>query len=191
MTRRSSVPTSAAATLALRTQQVVAFETGVLSVADPLGGSYEVESRTDACATRILAVMDDIAARGGALACIESGYMRSQLGDAAYRQQRSVENGDRTVVGINRFPTATESLEVFAVDPAMEAERVAHVRRVCARRSASAASAALGAVTAAAASPGANVVPACVEAMEAQATIGEVVTALRQVFGSWRPDTEL
>lgn len=184
------VPTEAAATLALRTQQVIAFETGVLDVADPLGGSYEIEARTDAIERRILDVLDDIDRRGGALACIESGYLRRQLGDAAYRQMRDVESGNRTVVGVNRFPAESPSLEVFTVDPALEAERISDVRAVRAGRDAGAVTRALADIDAAARGTD-NVVPACVTAMEASATIGEVVSALRGVYGSWRPDTEL
>jgi methylmalonyl-CoA mutase N-terminal domain/subunit len=184
------VPTEAAATLALRTQQVVAFETGVLDVADPLGGSYEVEARTDAIERRIRDVLADIERRGGALACIENGYLRRQLGDAAYRQQRAVESGERVVVGVNRFPAATPSLEVFEIDKAMEAARIADVRAVRATRDAAAVDATLAGVVDAARGSD-NIVPACVAAMEASATIGEVVSALRSVFGSWRPDTEL
>jgi methylmalonyl-CoA mutase, N-terminal domain len=185
------VPTEAAATLALRTQQIAAFETGVLSVADPLGGSYEIESRTDMAEKRILDVLADIERRGGALACIESGYLRRQLGDSAWRQQRAVESGDRVVVGVNRFATeAHQSLEVFGIDPEMEAERVADVRGARAARDAAAVDAAL-ADLADAASGGDNVVPNCVTAVDAGATIGEIVTSLRGVLDGWRPDTEI
>jgi methylmalonyl-CoA mutase N-terminal domain/subunit len=185
------VPTEAAATLALRTQQVVAFETGVLDVADPLGGSYEIEARTDAVERRILDVLADVEARGGALACIESGYLRRALGDAAYRRQLRVESGEQTVVGVNRFATVDPvGLDVFRIDPAMEASRVADVRAARAARSAPAVASALGALGDAARGTG-NVVPACVDALTAGATIGEIVGTLRDVFGPWRPDTEV
>ncbi|GLZ81360.1 methylmalonyl-CoA mutase [Actinorhabdospora filicis] len=180
------VPTSEAATLALRTQQIVAAETGVGDVADPLGGSYEVEARTDATEKRILAVMEDVAARGGALACIEAGYQASRLGDAAYRQARAVESGEKVVIGVNRFESEPEPLDVFRIDPAAEKAQVEAVRRVREVRDEAKVTAALVAVEAAA-QAGENVVPGCVVAMKEYATIGEVVTRLRGVHGSWVP----
>lgn len=180
------VPTSDAATLALRTQQVVAFETGVAEVADPLGGSYEVEARTDACERGILEVMADIEARGGALACIESGYQAGRLADAAYRQARAVEAGEKVVVGVNRHASPPEPLDVFRIDPAAEAAQVASLRGLRATRDAASVDKALSDVESAA-RDGRNIVPACVEAMSAYATIGEVVARLRTVHGSWVP----
>ncbi|GIG64141.1 acyl-CoA mutase large subunit family protein [Phytomonospora endophytica] len=178
------VPTADAATLALRTQQVVAFETGLTEVADPLGGSYEVEARTDACEKAIAEVMADIEARGGALACIEAGYQSGRLADAAYRQAVAVESGERTVVGVNRHASPPEPLDVFRIDPAAEAGQIEAVRRLRATRDASAVEAALAEVETAA-RKGENIVPACVTAMASYATLGEVVARLRAVHGSW------
>jgi methylmalonyl-CoA mutase, N-terminal domain len=180
------VPTEAAATLALRTQQIVAFETGVASTVDPLGGSYEVEARTDRIEREIRDAMADVERRGGALACIESGYLHGELADAAYRQAQQVERGERVVVGVNRFPADSPPLEVFAVDPHLAAERSAAVRELRERRDATAAARALSDVEDAARA-GDNVVPACVRAVRADATLGEVVGALRRVFGRWQP----
>jgi methylmalonyl-CoA mutase N-terminal domain/subunit len=180
------VPTEAAATLALRTQQIVAFETGVTSTVDPLGGAYEIEARTDAVERHIRDAMDDVARRGGALACIESGYLQRELADAAYRHLQRVERGERTVVGVNRYPAPSEPLEVFTVDPGMEAERIAAVRALRERRAAAATKRALADLTEAARG-GDNVVPVCVRAVVAHATVGEVIGALREVYGSWRP----
>jgi len=180
------VPTEAAATLALRTQQIVALETGVADVVDPLGGAPEVEARTDAIERRIRDVLDDVARRGGALACIESGWFNRELSDAAYRRTQAVERGDRVVVGVNRFPSASAPLEVFAVNPAREAEQAAAVAAVRARRDAHAVEAALADLKDAAGG-GDNVLPACLAAVRAYATVGEVVGTLREVFGAWRP----
>lgn len=180
------VPTGEAATLALRTQQIVAFETGVASVADPLGGSYELEARTKATAVRIADVLTEIDHRGGALACIEAGYQQGELADAAYRQAQQVERGERVVVGVNRFPADSAPLEVFRVDPGLEAERITAVRRLRESRDQAAVTAALSEVTEVARS-GDNVIRQCVRAVTVGATLGEVVTALRQVFGSSRP----
>jgi methylmalonyl-CoA mutase N-terminal domain/subunit len=180
------VPTEAAATLALRTQQIVAFETGVAQTVDPLGGAYEVEARTDAVERRILDTMADVERRGGALACIESGYLAGELADAAYRQAQRVESGERVVVGVNRYPAPTEPLDVFRVDPALEAERVAAVAALRARRDADAVAKALAGLGEAAAG-GDNVVQSCVRAVALGATVGEIVSTLREVYGSWRP----
>lgn len=183
------VPTEAAATLALRTQQVVAFETGVAEVVDPLGGSYELEARTGAVERRIHDVLDDVQRRGGALACIESGYFARELADAAYRRTQAVERGERVVVGVNRYPEPSDPLEVFTVDPALEARQAAAVREVRARRDPGAVRRAMARLTEVA-QAGENVVPACVAAVRAYATIGEIVTALRTVYRGWRPTAE-
>ncbi|MGH8794816.1 MAG: acyl-CoA mutase large subunit family protein [Stackebrandtia sp.] len=180
------VPTSDAATLALRTQQIVACESGVAEVADPLGGSYEVEARTDACERRVAEVMDDIAARGGAVACIESGYQQARLAEAAYRKTQELEDGERVVVGVNRWASDPEPLDVFRVDPAAESGQVEALKRLRAERDGAAAEAALAHLETAA-RRGDNIVPACVAAVEAYATIGEVTRRLRRIHGSWTP----
>ncbi len=177
------VPTEAAATLALRTQQVVAFETGLGDVVDPLGGAPYIEERTTAMEKRILDVMAAVDARGGALACIESGYLAGELSDAAYRQTRDVESGARVVVGVNRFPAATEPLDVFAVDSAAEVAQVAALRQLKSRRGPVAG--VLADVREAACSKD-NIIPACTAAIRAYATIGEIVRELRGVYGGWQ-----
>ena len=180
------VPTEAAATLALRTQQVVAFESGLTDTVDPLAGSYAVETLTDDLERDIQALLDDIEQRGGALACIESGWFAKELSDAAYRLTQEVEAGERIVVGVNRFPADTEPLEPFRIDPAVEGAQAESVRRLRAARDQAAVEAALAELRAVAAS-GANIVPATVHAVSAYATLGEVVDVLCEVHGSWRP----
>ncbi len=180
------VPTEAAATLALRTQQVVAFESGLTTTVDPLAGSYAVERLTDELADEITTLLDDITERGGALACIESGWFAQELADAAYRHAQEVESGDRVVVGVNRYPSQTEPLEVFEIDPAAEASQVAAVRQVRDERDGAAVESALDRL-AAAARAGANVLPATIEAVRAYATIGEIAAVLRGVHGEWQP----
>ncbi|WP_018349149.1 acyl-CoA mutase large subunit family protein [Longispora albida] len=177
------VPTEAAATLALRTQQIVAFETGLGDVVDPLGGAPYIEARTDAMEREIRDVMAAVAERGGALACIESGYLVGELSEAAYRQAQAVESGTKPVVGVNLYPSATGSLDVFTVDPSVEAAQVTSVRALKAKRGP------IDAVLAdvrAAAVAGDNVIPACTAAVRAYATIGEIVTELRKVYGNWQ-----
>jgi methylmalonyl-CoA mutase, N-terminal domain len=180
------VPTEAAATVALRTQQIVAHESGVTTAADPLGGSYELEARTDAVTERIRDVIADIDRRGGAIACIESGYQQGRLADAAYRQAQQVERGDRVVVGVNRYPAESGPLDVFAVAPDLEAERIDAIRASRLRRDSQAVDASLRDLRDTA-TGGTNVMPPCVQAVRSGATVGEIVGALRQVFGSWQP----
>jgi len=180
------VPTEQAATLALRTQQIVAYETGLTSVVDPLGGASEIEARTDAAERAIRDVMADIERRGGALRCIESGYLHRELADAAHRQARQIESGERVVVGVNRYPAPSEPLEVFTVDPEIERGQAVALAVLRSRRDPIAVDKALHAVEEAARGDD-NVVPACIAAVKACATLGEVVDRLRAVYGSWRP----
>jgi len=180
------VPTETAATLALRTQQIVAFETGVTSMVDPLGGSEVVEQLTDDLEARIWAEMDRIQERGGALECIESGYFAESLSDSAYAHAQAVDSGERTVVGINTFVTDPVAFDVFSIDPESERAQVRSLEEVRARRSDADVAAGLEAVRAAA-EAGENVVPACVQAVRAYATVGEMAQVLREVYGTWRP----
>lgn len=180
------VPTEQAATLALRTQQILAFETGLADVVDPMGGAPEIEARTDRCEQQIRDVMAEIERRGGALACIETGYLSRELADAAHRHAQQVESGERVVVGVNRYPAPTEPLEVFTVDPALEAGQAASLAALRQERDPAAVAHALHVVEEAARA-GDNVVPACVEAVTAYATLGEVVDKLRAVYGPYHP----
>jgi methylmalonyl-CoA mutase N-terminal domain/subunit len=179
------VPTESAATLALRTQQIVAFETGLTETVDPLAGSYAVETLTDELDGEITAALADIGDRGGSLVCIRSGWFVEQLAEAAYAQQQAVESGRATVIGVNRHASPPEPIEVFAVDPALEADQVAAVQRMRARRNPEAVRKALVGLREATAT-GANVVEPCVTAVRAYATLGEIVGVLRDVHGSWR-----
>jgi methylmalonyl-CoA mutase, N-terminal domain len=182
------VPTEAAATLALRTQQVVASETGLVDTLDPLAGSYAVEVLTDDLERRIFDELDRIERRGGALACIESGWFARELSDAAYAYAREVESGERIVVGVNRYPAQTEPLEVFRVDPALEEAQVRSLAALRQRRDGAAVAATLDDLTLAA-NAGENIMPACIEAVRVYATVGEIVARLRAVHGPWTPST--
>ena len=182
------VPTEAAATLALRTQQVVAFESGLTETLDPFGGSYAVETLTDQLESEIWQLLEDVEKRGGALACIESGWFAQELSEAAYRHLQEIENGDRAVVGVNRFPAETEPLEVFEVDPALEQQQVTSVARVRAARDPHRVTDALGALREAAGA-GRNVMESTIEAVKAYATVGEIVDVLRDEHGHWQPSS--
>lgn len=183
------VPTASAATLALRTQQVVAFETGLTETLDPFAGSYAVEQLTDELEASIWSLMEDIEERGGALEAINSGRFARDLAEAAYRHSQAVESGERVVVGVNRFPSETEPLEVFAIDPGTEQAQVDAVRGLRSTRDQAAVDAALARL-AEDVSAGRSVMPATIVAVKAYATLGEVVAVLRERLGSWRPSAE-
>lgn len=183
------VPTASAATLALRTQQVVAFETGLTQTLDPFAGSYAVEALTDELESSIWSLMEDIEERGGALEAINSGRFARDLAEAAYRHSQAVESGERVVVGVNRFPAETEPLEVFAIDPGTEAAQAESVRALREARDQGAVDAALSRLAEDVAAQR-SVMPATIEAIKAYATLGEVVAVLREEFGSWRPSAQ-
>ena len=180
------VPTESAATLALRTQQVVAFETGLTTTLDPFGGSYAVEALTDELESSIWTLLEQIEERGGALPAIESGEFARELSDAAYQLARSIESGERTVVGGNRFPAPAEPLEVFRIDASAEAAQIQAVKDVRASRDNAAVEAALVQLREDVRA-GKTVMPATITAIKAYATIGEIVAVLKDEFGGWVP----
>ena len=182
-----ALPTEAAAKLALRTQQVIGLETGVASVADPFGGSFYLEALTDEIADRASTYLDEIDAMGGAVAAIERGFYQDEIHEAAYRIQRTIESGERVVVGVNRFEEDEERpLELQTIGQQEVARQVERVRRLRRERDAAAVDAALGAVGDAARGT-ANVLVPMREALSVRATLGEVSDVLRSVFGEYRP----
>jgi methylmalonyl-CoA mutase, N-terminal domain len=178
-----ALPTEESARIALRTQQVIAAETGAVNTVDPFGGAYAVEALTNRIeegATTLLARID---AAGGTLAAIEQGIIQREIQESAYRAQQQIDSGERVVVGVNRFATGgTAGIEVLRIDPELEARQVERVRAVRQSRVAAEWTAALEGVAAAARS-GANLVPLIIQAVEARATVGEISDALRSVFG--------
>lgn len=179
-----ALPTEAAATLALRTQQVIGFETGVTQVADPLGGSYVIEYLTDEIARRAQDLIREVDERGGAVAAIESGYMQEQIEESAYAAQRAVDSGEQAIVGVNRFVMdEEETVETLRHRPELEREQIERLQRLRAARDNDVVAAALDRLEAAARG-GENVLPAMKEAHRAMATIGEVSDRLRRVFGT-------
>ena len=182
-----ALPTEKAARLALRTQQVLAYETDVTATVDPFAGSYAVESLTDALEERIRELMATVADLGGAVAAIEKGFQKQEIEQAAYQVARQVDAGERVVVGVNRFTVDEEEpYQPLRVDPAIEAEQVARLARLRASRDRAAVDAALDAVRRAAAGTD-NVLYPLKEALRAQATVGEVCHALRDVWGGYVP----
>ena len=181
-----ALPTPETARLALRTQQIIAHESGVTDTPDPLGGSYYIESLTDEVEAAAWAYLEEIDGMGGAIAGIDSGYQQTQILDAAYRVQREIESEDRIVVGVNRFTDdETVSPELHRIDPALEREQIARLQALRASRDAAACSAALDRLEAVARSSD-NIVPAMIEAVKAKATLGEISDRLRGVWGEYR-----
>jgi methylmalonyl-CoA mutase N-terminal domain/subunit len=184
-----ALPTEEAARIALRTQQVIAVESGVANTVDPFGGAWEVERRTDDIEQAAEALITAIDQSGGTLANIESGRIQRQIQDAAYDAQKAIDQGTQIVVGVNRFQTAdAPTIELLRINPEGEAAQIARVRAVRASRDATAWQDAMTAV-AAAATDGRNLVPLVLAAIEARATLGEVADELRRVFGEYRDRT--
>ena len=182
-----ALPTERAAKLALRTQQVLAHETGLPSSVDPVGGSWFVESLTDEIEARAQDYLDRIDAMGGAIAAIERGFVQDEIHDAAYRIQEGVESGERVVVGVNRFvEEEADPVEVLRIDEAEVAAQVERVRAWRDGRDGATCATALRAVAHAAEGTD-NLLPPMREALAAGATLGEVSDALRGVFGEYRP----
>jgi methylmalonyl-CoA mutase N-terminal domain/subunit len=180
------LPTEESARLALRTQQILANETGVTNTADPVGGSVAIEARTDSLEREVAEYIARIDGMGGTLRAIEAGYIQNEIQNAAYEFQREVESGERIVVGVNRFQQQDEnSVPTFRIDPALERSQVEKLRQVRASRSAGAVEERLKALEKSA-RDGGNLMPAIVEAADAYATVGEISDCLRGVFGEYR-----
>ncbi len=184
-----ALPTEEAARIALRTQQVIANESGAANTIDPLGGSYTIERLTNELEAGAVDLLKWIEDAGGTLVAIERGLIQRRIQDAAYRAQQAVDAGDAVVVGVNRFATTGAPLvDVFAIDPEVERRQVDRTRDLRASRSAAEWRDALARVTAAARGQ-TNLVPTIIAAVEAKATVGEIADALRAVFGEYREAT--
>ena len=181
------LPTEGAVRVALRTQQILAHESGVADTVDPLAGAYAVESLTDAIESQAEAYMATIDSMGGALPAIESGYLQREIHEAAYRAQKAIEAGESVVVGVNAF-TAGEPirLERLRLDPEVESRQRAHLARVRSARKMSQAAEALDRLAAAAGGTE-NLMPRLLECVEADVTLGEICGRLRQAWGEYRP----
>ena len=187
-----SLPTEEAARLALRTQQVIAHESGVVNTVDPVAGSYAIEELTNRLERDASALVARIDQLGGTLAAIEAGVIQRDIQESAYRAQQAIENGTTSVIGVNRY-AASESHEIrapsaarlFQVDPAAERQQIERVRRVRAERDREACEHALARVAAAARGID-NLVPPIMTAVEARATVGEIADTMRGVFGEYR-----
>lgn len=180
------LPTAHAARVALRTQQIIAYESGVADVVDPVGGSYYVEALTAELITRANGIIAQIDAMGGAVAAVENGWMQDQIGESSYRAQQAIERGDEVVVAVNKFAeTQADAVEIpiQRIAPGVEREQVARLRAFRAARDNAAVRALLADVRAAAEGTQ-NLMPAFIEAVDAGATLGEICDVLRAVFGT-------
>jgi methylmalonyl-CoA mutase N-terminal domain/subunit len=186
MDEAHALPSEEAATLALRTQQIVAYESGLADVIDPLGGSYYVENLTDQIEEQAEEYLKRIEERGGMVAAIESGWVVREIGEEAYRFQREVESGERVVVGLNRFTTdETPPIELHRPDPTVASGVKAEVDELRKKRDDKAFLRALDDLKAVACEGG-NLMPPTLEAIRSLATVGEVSGALREIFGEWQ-----
>jgi methylmalonyl-CoA mutase N-terminal domain/subunit len=180
------LPREETAELALRTQQVIAYESGVAATVDPLGGAYAVEALTDAVEEEAEALLAEMDRRGGALRALESGWQQAEIRESAYRFQKQIESNDTLVVGVNVFEkNEPVPVEVFSVDPSIETDQVERLRAFRARRDGEKAAKALGEVENVA-NTDANLLPAILGAVESDCTLGEIADRLRGVFGEHR-----
>jgi len=181
-----ALPTEASALVALRTQQILAHETGIANTVDPLGGSYFVESLTAEIEERAEEYIRKIDAFGGVLGAIETGYVQREVQQAAYEYQRAVEAGEQTVVGVNRYVVeGAPSLPILRIDPEIERSQVERLQRLRRRRDGARVIAGLKQVeTTARSEP--NLMPAILDAAKAHATVGEISDAMRRAFGEYQ-----
>ncbi|HEY9714172.1 MAG TPA: methylmalonyl-CoA mutase family protein, partial [Chroococcales cyanobacterium] len=183
-----SLPSEAAALTALRTQQIIAGETGAASVVDPVAGSYFIESLTDEMEERVKEYLEKIEAMGGAIKAIESGYIQKEIQDSAYQYHQEVENQTRIVVGVNRFiDQDSGKIDLYRVDPALEETQKRDLAKVKKERDQKQVEAVLAKLHDQAAQPGDNLMPTIYDAVSAYATVGEISDTLRSAFGKFRP----
>ena len=178
-----ALPTEESAQLSLRTQQILAYESGAADVVDPLGGSWYIESLTNDLESQTMDYINRIDDMGGAVAAIENGFQMREIGDAAYRHRQEVESGDRIIVGVNRYNTEEPPVEgLMRVDEEAARQQIARLERLRRERDGSAAQSALARLSDAARSDD-NTVPAILECVEAYCTLGEMSGVLREAFG--------
>ena len=182
-----TIPTEEAMKLSLRTQQVIAEETNVPSVIDPLGGSYYVESLTTRIETEIFRILDQVEALGGTIAAIEQGWFQQQIADSAYEFARRKASGERTVIGVNKYvePAEEAPIETHPYDATTEQRQIEHLQQVKARRDNAEVDRLLAELRAVAAADQ-NIMPATIAAVRARATMGEIVTTLQGLWGTYR-----
>jgi methylmalonyl-CoA mutase N-terminal domain/subunit len=182
-----SLPTEDAVRIALRTQQVLAEETGAANTVDPLGGAYLIEHLTEEIESRVRAYLDKIDRRGGALAAVESGYIDSEIQEAAYRYQREVEEGDQILVGVNAYQMEEDIRpELQRMDRSFSARQQNRLKKLRDQRNQKTVDRMLKNLQVKAEGTE-NLMPRLIECVEANATLGEIVSALKQIWGEYLP----
>jgi methylmalonyl-CoA mutase, N-terminal domain len=182
-----ALPTENAVRLALRTQQVIAHETGVVNTIDPLGGSYYLEDLTNRLEAEAYDYFDRIEKLGGVVAAIKDNFQQREIAEASFRYQAEVEAKQRIVVGVNRYQLEDEGeIDILRIDPALEQKQIERVQALRAQRDAAAVEASLVRLKEAAAKDDENLMPLLIEASRAYATLGEMCDALRETWGTWR-----
>jgi methylmalonyl-CoA mutase, N-terminal domain len=181
-----ALPSEEAVRIALRTQQVIAHETGVTNTVDPLGGSYFVEALTDELEARAYEYFRRIDELGGMVEAVKQGFPQREIADAAYEHQRQIDSGQRVVVGVNDYREGGDGeIEILRIDPALERKQIARVQAVRARRDSEPVERALAELKAAAADDDRNLMPNLLACARVHASEGEIVEALQEVFGTY------
>jgi methylmalonyl-CoA mutase N-terminal domain/subunit len=181
-----SLPTENAARTALRTQQIIAFESGVIDTVDPMGGSYFVEELTNQIEAAAWAYIEKIDAMGGSVSAIEQGYMQKEIADAAYRYQMAIEHEEKIIVGVNKFSSEHDVMPpIMRVDDSIRIGQMEKLKQLRAERNNDLVQTGLGQIKQAA-TDGTNVMPFIIEAVENYTTLGEIADTFRDVFGEYR-----
>ncbi|MEA2336199.1 MAG: methylmalonyl-CoA mutase, N-terminal domain, partial [Thermoanaerobaculia bacterium] len=182
-----ALPTEAAARIALRTQQIIAHESGIINTVDPFGGSFFIEELTNKMEEGCFDYINRIDAFGGMVEAIEAGFPQREIWDASYQFQRSVDSGEKVVVGVNAFQMETEDpYEILYIDDSVAGEQIERLNRIRATRDSAKVQDALQALRNVAADPNANTMPAIIDAVRVYATVGEISDALRDAFGTYQ-----
>jgi methylmalonyl-CoA mutase N-terminal domain/subunit len=185
-----ALPSEQAVTVALRTQQIIAYESGVVDTVDPLAGSYYVEYLTNEIEERALKYIEEIDAMGGAVAAIEKGFMQREIVESAYRFQKEVEAKNRIIVGVNEFMSGEEApIKILQIDPEIEKTLVERLKRLKQQRDKARVEEVLGGLRRAAERENENLMPYIIRAVKEYATLGEICDTLREVFGEYKPST--
>ncbi|MCB0065393.1 MAG: methylmalonyl-CoA mutase, partial [Caldilineaceae bacterium] len=185
-----ALPTEKAVEIALRTQQIIANESGVADTVDPLGGSYYIEALTDTIEAQAADYIAKIDKLGGALRAVEEGFIQREIQDAAYKTQRAIERNEQIVVGVNQYQTdETIKPELLRVDEQVRIDQMAALQKLRSERDNDAVQNVLSRIEQAARTPNAPLMPLFVEAVEAYATLGEICDTLRGVFGEYVPES--
>src|SRR5205807_8846 len=182
-----AIPSEMAMKIALRTQQIIADETRVAQVADPLGGSWYVESLTKRIEDEVFAILDKVETMGGTVRAVEQGYFQKEIADTAYRSVRKKASGELPVIGVNKYidPPKQEQIEIHKIDPEVEHRQIARTKDVRRKRDAAQFDALLDRLEKEARDPSANLMPVTIELVKAGGTMGELVSRLKGVFGTY------